>query len=297
MSKSQLATAAQDSAQPQETTFDVNGLTLAAKVWGNPDGIPVLGLHGWLDNANTFNRLAPGLPELHLVALDQAGHGRSSHRAAGMHYESATDMQDILAVADQLGWETFALMGHSRGAGIASEFAGLFPERISHAVLIDGFVTSDNDVARNLDSRRQALLQMVNAGNKRPPVYPSTDDMIRRVTQATDQSWEAASELVARGHMTVPGGFTWRTDPRIRFRSPHSTSQAELELLMQRSSMPALLVQATKGDKWYWDDIPTYRTHHSQLEIAELDGPHHLHLEPDHCEAVLGLIRRFLNLD
>ena len=33
--------------------------TMAAKVWGSPDGIPVLGLHGWMDNAATFDGIAP----------------------------------------------------------------------------------------------------------------------------------------------------------------------------------------------------------------------------------------------
>jgi len=59
----------------KELTFDVLGLQLHAKQWGDPAGIPTVGRHGWLDNANTFDRLAPLIPELNLVALDFAGHG------------------------------------------------------------------------------------------------------------------------------------------------------------------------------------------------------------------------------
>ena len=61
--------------------------------WGGPEGIPTVGLHGWLDNANTFDRLAPLIPELNLVALDFAGHGLSNHRAEGVHYHPIYDMQ------------------------------------------------------------------------------------------------------------------------------------------------------------------------------------------------------------
>ena len=93
-------------------------LRLAAKAWGNPDGVPFLGLHGWLDNANTFNRLAPLLPELNFIALDFAGHGLSDHRAPGVHYTSFFDVQDVVAAAEALGFERFGLIGHSMGGAV-----------------------------------------------------------------------------------------------------------------------------------------------------------------------------------
>ena len=77
----------------QPLTFNVLGLRLHAKQWGNPEGIPTIALHGWLDNANTFDRLAPLMPELNLVALDFAGHGLSTHRAEGVHYHPIYDIQ------------------------------------------------------------------------------------------------------------------------------------------------------------------------------------------------------------
>ncbi|HQC73883.1 MAG TPA: alpha/beta hydrolase, partial [Candidatus Competibacteraceae bacterium] len=58
-------------------------LRLAARAWGPADGLPVLAVHGWLDNAASFDALAPLLPELRLVALDLPGHGHSAHRPPG----------------------------------------------------------------------------------------------------------------------------------------------------------------------------------------------------------------------
>ena len=74
------------------------------QTWGDPSGKPILGLHGWLDNAGTHDHLAPLLNEVtchlmidcdmimclqgyYLVSLDQPGHGRSSQYPAGMQYK------------------------------------------------------------------------------------------------------------------------------------------------------------------------------------------------------------------
>lgn len=282
---------------PLERAFDAFGLTLAARQWGDPSGTPTFALHGWLDNANSFNRLAPMLPELNLVALDFAGHGWSAHRPAGVHYHPLANIQDVLAVADQLGWKQFNVIGHSMGAGIASELAGLFPERVLRAVLIDGFIaTGGATVAERVDSNRAAVLRMLDASDRRPPIYQTLEDMVERVTQATDQSAAAARELVERGHKAIDGGYTWRTDPRIRFPTPLRIPTEQIDELMRRSTSPALLLVAREGDRWYRGEVERRRAHHPALTVVEMTGPHHIHLEPDFADEVLRHIRTFLGL-
>ena len=282
------------SQRPHELNFDVSGLRLTAKAWGDPNGIPTLALHGWLDNANTFDRLAPLLPELDLVAPDFAGHGFSSHRAAGVHYTSLLDVQDALAIANDLRWDRFNVIGHSMGASVATELAGLFPERILRTVLIDGFAHHEGNSNDGVLANRRAIEQMLGQ-QKSPPVYADLDAMIRRVTEATDQSWDAAATLVARGHRLVRGGYTWRTDPRIRFSTPQRQNDDQLDALMQRSTAPTLLIVANQGDRWYRPGIERRAAHHPALRIEHIDGPHHVHLEA--APRVASLIRGFFELD
>ena len=65
------------SAQVEEVRLSLGHIELAAHLFGPADGLPVIALHGWLDNANSFSRLAPQLKGLRIVALDLAGHGYS----------------------------------------------------------------------------------------------------------------------------------------------------------------------------------------------------------------------------
>jgi pimeloyl-ACP methyl ester carboxylesterase len=283
--------------EPREVAFEVFGRTLTGLQWGEQTGEPTFGLHGWLDNANTFSRLAPLLPELNLVALDFAGHGHSSHYPPGAHYHTLFDIQDVLAVALRLGWARFNLIGHSMGAGISSELAGLFPERVMKAVMIDGFLATGGATPKDrIDANREALVQMLTKSDKQPPVYASLEDMSRRVTTATDQSLAAARELVERANKAVEGGYTWRTDPRIRFQTPLRMPTEQIDELMTRITAPSLLIVARQGDSWYRGEVAARQAKHPNLTVIEMDGPHHIHLEPDYVARVAEHIRLFLSL-
>ncbi len=68
----------------RELSLELPHLRLAAQAWGDPQLPRLLALHGWLDNAASFDRLAPLLcGHFHIVAIDLPGHGRSGHRPPG----------------------------------------------------------------------------------------------------------------------------------------------------------------------------------------------------------------------
>jgi pimeloyl-ACP methyl ester carboxylesterase len=80
---------------------------VAAKAWGPATGPPVLALHGWLDNANTFDRLAPPLAAagLRVICIDFPGHGKSAHRSPDAVYAFTDYVYYAWALAKQLKWK------------------------------------------------------------------------------------------------------------------------------------------------------------------------------------------------
>jgi pimeloyl-ACP methyl ester carboxylesterase len=278
-------------------TFDVLGLKLTARQWGNPQGAPTIGLHGWLDNANTFERLAPLLPELNFIALDFAGHGYSDHRPLGVHYHPLYDIQEVLAVANELNWHQFNVIGHSMGASIGSELAAMFPDRVHASVQIDGFLATGGVSAEERIEQTRIAVEKILKPHHQAKVFVDEEAMAERVTQATDQSLEASRVLVARGNKPVEGGITWRSDPRIRYPTPLRHTRDQINLLLKDSTSPSLLIVAEQGDEWYQGEIGVAQEHHPNLRIERMAGPHHIHLEPDYVGKVAAYVRDFLQLD
>lgn len=69
----------------KEITVPLVGQKIAGICWNEGQGLPILALHGWLDNAASFSLLAPLLSH-HVLAVDLPGHGLSDHESPGKHF-------------------------------------------------------------------------------------------------------------------------------------------------------------------------------------------------------------------
>jgi pimeloyl-ACP methyl ester carboxylesterase len=280
-------------AAPQERTLALPWGTLSALSFGDPSGVPVLGLHGWQDNAATFEGLAPHLEGVHLVALDLPGHGRSSWRPSGMDYGFLSWVVDAFHAADALGWETFGLLGHSMGAGIASLMAGTLPERVDRMVLLEGLGPLSNRAEDAPGQLAEAMLAEARHGSVGERVFESLEDAAeRRQAAAGILSDASARTLMTRGTVPVEGGVRWCPDPRIRAASRIRLTEAQTLAFLRQITAPTLLVRALQG--WPFErermaDRIECIQHRSRLEV---EGGHHVHL--DAPERVAAAVRALL---
>ncbi|WP_167854761.1 alpha/beta fold hydrolase [Mangrovimicrobium sediminis] len=271
----------------RDYSFEVEGLRLAALGWGDPAAPPVLALHGWLDNAASFARLAPLLDRHFILAIDLPGHGQSAWRSVDATYQIYDDLPQLHALLEHLGWERCALLGHSRGAIMSVLYAASFPERVSRLVLLDGLVPQPTPEAEFSGQLRQFVLERARYLSRQQSVYPSLEKAIS-VREAYGLPPEAARLIVPRNLVARDGGFCWTTDPRLRGASAIKLSVGQIESALAAVAAPALLLLAENGlGGAQMENYLAQREHLRHASLVKLPGGHHFHLE----EGVVTLAR------
>ena len=279
--------------QPEELEIQTSSIRLVAKCWGNPDGLPVLAFHGWLDNAATFDNLAPLLPELRILSLDLPGHGHSDHRPSGSAYYFIDMVMDVIEAADVLGLESFSLLGHSMGAGVATYLAGTLQEKIDNVILIEGIGSIVQKPEKMPEDFRESVIQWMRRSKKQLPIYPDIESAVKARHQVGGILKSSVRPLVERGLKPVNGGYTWRSDPILKSKSRHYFTEEQAQAFIKEITAPVLLIEGEKTEKDYWYELLQKRMPHvKSLQHQIVPGGHHLHL--DNPEPVAMAIREFL---
>lgn len=261
----------------QEREFTALGAQLSGKLWGSDGGQPVLALHGWMDNAGSFDMLAPLLDQYQILAIDSIGHGRSEHFPDGHVYNIWSDVAHMFEVADQLGWKQFSIIGHSRGANVAAIMAGTFPDRVSSVVLLDGGQPETVSCEKLPEILAKSVLDKQKT-DRQPTYISSREDAI---TLRKNGHWEmsraAINMLAERGLSEKNGDFYWHTDQKLKDTSELRLTPDILTAFYERITAPVHAILAESGLAKHYknslmaDKIP----HYSETILA---GTHHNHM-------------------
>jgi len=273
----------------KEIEFEVLGRRLTALRSGEPGQPRLLALHGWLDNAASFEPLAQLLPDVEIVALDMAGHGQSAHRSADGEYNIWSDLPDIQGVADQLGWDSFFLAGHSRGAVVASLFASALPERVQHLFLLDGLPAQPADPLECNQQLAKFLHDKARLLDRQSRVFTSQQDAIA-VRIAKGLLPEAASLIATRNLRPVESGWCWSTDARLQGASALKLTAAHIDSVLTGLSMPVLLLLAEQGLDKEMAYTSSTATMPATIEVEHVRGGHHCHMD-ESVEEVAAFLR------
>ena len=219
------------------------GGTLAVFRFGAvPDQAPVvLAVHGITASSYMWLALARALTgRATIVAPDLRGRGASNELPGPHGIES--HVADLLACLDQLGVEQpVVVLGHSLGAYITASLAVDHPQRLRHAVLVDGGLRIPGSEGVDPQGLLEAFLGPALARLKL--TFPSHDAYHDwwRVHPAFAGSDVADADLVAYADHDLVG-----EEPRLRSSVAEAAVRGDAaELVEMRSAADQLTVPAT----------------------------------------------------
>ncbi|XP_006174785.1 serine hydrolase-like protein 2 isoform X1 [Camelus ferus] len=284
---------------------------IAAKAWGSQQGPPVLCLHGWLDNANSFDRLIPLLSkDFHYVAMDFGGHGLSSHYSPGLPYYHQNFVSEVRRVAAALKWSRFSLIGHSFGGLVGGMFSCVFPEMVDKLILLDAtpFFLDTNEIENLLTYKRRNTEHTLQVeASKKPSKVVSQEAMLQGFLKNNSHvGEECGALLLQRGTTQVATGLVLNRDRRIA-KIEHCLDFVSKELFehyIRKLQARVLLIKATQGyhDVRRENDANTEpmlfkigmlrAVLKERFQFVEVTGNHYVHMNQP--QLVASVINSFL---
>ncbi|MBT3247254.1 MAG: alpha/beta hydrolase [Actinobacteria bacterium] len=131
--------------EPAEGQISHAGLAHAWLDWGG-SGQPLIMLHPNGFCAGVYHPIAQRLrDQFRIIGVDLRGQGASEKVTEEALLGNDAMAQDILAIADHLGLNSFSLLGVSLGGGVAIEIAAAAPQRVQKMLLIEAIAFSGPD--------------------------------------------------------------------------------------------------------------------------------------------------------
>jgi pimeloyl-ACP methyl ester carboxylesterase len=200
---------------------------------GQPDGLPMLLVHGSFASSRWWEPLFAVLPaEILVVAPDLRGCGQSEKTETG--YTIEEQAADLWAFVQALGWRNFELVGHASGGALAIEFALNHADRLNTLILVDSapvegvFTPLDTLMVLEQMKTDHALLRQALAllMPTFPIDTPENSEFFAQLVQDAGQMAPAAFSAVAESlghwnrfaeakHLTLPTLIIWGDQDQI----------------------------------------------------------------------------------
>jgi pimeloyl-ACP methyl ester carboxylesterase len=245
--------------KPRSHFVDVRGLKIHYLEWGEPNGEPLILIHGWRDHAQSWNYFVDALRQkgnqsLWIVAPDCRGHGDSGWVGAGGYYYFSDYVHDLDCVFDALKVPSVTLVGHSMGGTISFLYTGTFPKRVRKLVLIEGMGPLGMNFS-DAPVRMEAFLSQMKSIRDGTTVeyasfeYPSLEEAAKRFHRANPRlSAERAFELTTWGmRQDGNGTWSWKFDPLHRTTLPVPFYAEQALEFYRRVECPVLVISGRES--------------------------------------------------
>ncbi|MGB5756583.1 MAG: alpha/beta hydrolase [Acidimicrobiales bacterium] len=251
---------------------------------GNPDGPPVLFLHGFMSSNLQWEPNRAGLgAELRLLLAEQPGHGRSPGPDDPAAYRAETVLDQLDRIRIRLGIDRWWLVGQSLGGAVLMRYALRQPDRVA------GLIFTNSRAVFGLAGRQAPEDELDGSaegqrGGSGLPAEP-TREVIRALPYHPSNAKRIPPQLQARMIETADA-MPMAVFRHMRTGGPWNSND-ELHLL----EVPTLLING-RFEKAFQPCVEEARAAVRDLRVVDLDGGHSVNIDQPQAfnQAVLDFI-------
>lgn len=287
--------------QPRHKTVDSLGLPIHFLEWGEPNGDPLVLVHGFLDLAFSWIPFVEEIQRratqpLWIVAPDCRGHGDSGWVSAGGYYHFPDYVLDLDSLHQSLGVMACKLIGHSMGGTISLLYSGAFPERVTKLVLIEGVGPVGMSFADAPLRMGQWIREVRQRGRNHFRAYSSIEAGANQLRQTNPRLQETFARDLAHAAMrqTAAGKWIWKFDPLHRTTSPQPFYTAQAVEFLRRIACPVLIIDGDQSRQTQRTDKQTRYDAIADHRQIIIDGAGHM-VHQDNPTALVDAILPFLH--
>jgi pimeloyl-ACP methyl ester carboxylesterase/class 3 adenylate cyclase len=221
-----------------------------------------------------------------VVIFDKRGQGLSDRMSGAPSLEQRMD--DVRAIMDEVGSRRAVLLGFSEGCVMSALFAATYPERVSHLILIGGFIRTADRIPDDdaWQERVERIIKAIGTGEMIKTVAPSLAVAPDSVSQFAKFERLASSPgalrtlLQLNRKLDVSSILPTLQVPTLVL---HSRTDIQVPIEMGRKLAAAIpgarLIEYPTGDHFCWvgdnetmlGDIEEFVTGHRDSGAAELE--------------------------
>lgn len=267
--------------------------------WGNHDKPLAILVHGGRDHARNWDFVALALRDrFHIVAPDLRGHGDSDWAIGGAYSitDHVLDLGQLMNALEPSGPVT--LIGHSLGAGVVLQRAGVFPEAVKAIVAIEGLgppgaMLRETPAYERMESW---VTDMRALAQRKPREYATIEQAMTRMCEANPHlSEEMAHHLTIYGvRRNENGTLSWKYDNYTRATSPYLFNLKDAMEIWSRIRCPTLLVRGDSSWAGDWERDGRLDAFRSAELVTIKNAGHWVH--HDQVAEFLTVVNRFLQL-
>ncbi len=286
--------------EPRDRFVEVQGLRLHCLEWGEATAEPLVLIHGFLDQAQSWKPFVASLQRestdsLWIIAPDCRGHGDSDWVGAGGYYHFPDYVRDLDCIAQALGAQSIKLIGHSMGGTISLLYSGTFPKRVSRLVLIEGIGPIGMNFSDAPPRMEKWISEVRQRGRNHFREYSSIEAGARQLQQTNPRLQdELAVDLARSGMKRSPQGkWVWKFDPLHRTTSPQPFYSAQAMEFLRRIECPVLIVNGRESRHTERPDRQQRLELLKNKQFAEIENAGHM-VHQDNPKRLADIVRSFV---